>query len=132
VDFLEPQPLLHIVEQELGLEAEVTKLLRQHLPVGEQQFLSGLKSKIESSNGILGLVYLEKLKSFLAELINNQEIMTLERLMQFVRDGGQHYERKLLRAAAENSSDLAAIANEDLKGLLLGALDELDAAFGVK
>jgi Flagellar hook-length control protein FliK len=128
VDLLEPQLLLHIVEQELGLEAEVRKLLRQHLPVGKQQFLSALKSKIESSDGVLGFVYLEKLKNFLAELINNKEIMTPERLMQFVRDGGQHYEMKLLRAAAENSSDLAAIAKADLKGLLLGALDELDAA----
>lgn len=50
--------------------------------------------------------------------------------MQFVRDGGLHYESKLFRAIAENSPDLAAIADGDLKGLLLGALKELEAGSG--
>ena len=51
--------------------------------------------------------------------------MTPERLQQLVRDGGLHYEMKLLRAVADTNANLREIAQGDLKGLLLGALDEL-------
>ena len=48
--------------------------------------------------------------------------------MQFVRNGGLHYEMKLSKAATGDPTQLAQIADSDLKGLLLGAIDELNKA----
>lgn len=102
--------MLHIVEQELPLEAEAAKLLRQRLPLGEQDSLSSLRAKIASisalDDGIAPLVRLEKLRNFLAALVNSTEIMTPDRLIQLVRDGGLHYEMKLLRTVAQSCGDL--------------------------
>jgi hypothetical protein len=72
------------------------------------------------------LVRLEKLKPFLADLLNSKEPLDTARLMRWVRDGGLHYEAKLLRAVMENPERLAEIADHDLKALLLGALGELE------
>jgi hypothetical protein len=132
VDLIEPQLLLQIVDQELSLEAEVAKLLRRRLPLGEQDSLSALTAKIASvstlEDGTAPLVRLEKLRNFLAALVNSTETMTADRLIQLVRDGGLHYEMKLLRAVAQSYGDFSEIADGDLKGLLLGALQELDIA----
>jgi len=46
----------------------------------------------------------------------------------FVRDGGLHYEAKLLQLAEENPQVLARVADGDLKGLLLQALRDMEAA----
>jgi hypothetical protein len=129
VDFTEPQVLLHIVEQELPLEGEAARLLRQRLPAEDQASLAGLQALLESSGaldeGAAAPVWTEKLRLFLAKLINDNDVMTPERLQQLVRDGGLHYEMKLLRAVADKNANLREIAQGDLKGLLLGALDEL-------
>jgi hypothetical protein len=47
-------------------------------------------------------------------------------VIQFVRDADLCYETKLLRAVAENPDKISWITDRDLKGLLLGALEDLD------
>jgi hypothetical protein len=136
VDFLEPQIMLHIIEQEPTIEGEAASLLRQRLPglTDQDKTLIAFPEKLVSSIILLGgrapQSTLEKLRSFVADTLDSQQPLTPERLMRFVRDGGLHYESKLFRAIAENSSDLAAIADRDLKGLLLGALKDLEAGAG--
>ena len=136
VDFLEPQIMLHIIEQEPTIEGEASSLLRQRLPglTDQDKTLIAFPEKLVSSiillDGTTPRSALEKLRSFVADILDNQQPLTPERLMQFVRDGGLHYESKLFRAIGENSSDLAAIAEHDLKGLLLGALTDLEAGAG--
>jgi len=83
VDLLEPQILLHIVDQELPLEAEVARLLRQRLPVADQDSLGGLQATLDlrslvDESGSASL-WTEKLKTFLRKLFNAQETMTSER-----------------------------------------------------
>jgi len=132
VDFLEPQIILHIIEQDPTIESEAATLLRQRLSAlpGRDQTLIALQQKLASPETFLdaGLsrMSLEKLRSFIADILDNQRPLNPERLMQFVRDSGLHYESKLFRAVIENSPDLAAIADSDLKGLLLGALQNLE------
>ena len=132
VDLIEPQVTLQIVEPELAPEDEAAKFLRQHLPgpAAERESLAGLQAKIEAVSLFdvthASLVRLEKLKHFLAELLNSKEPLDTARLMRWVRDGGLHYEAKLLRAVMENPERLAEIADHDLKALLLGALGELE------
>jgi hypothetical protein len=136
VDFLEPQIMLHIVEQEPTIEGEASSLLRQVLPglTDQDKTLIAFPEKLVSStillDGTTPQSTLEKLRSFVTDILDNQQPLTPQRLMQFVRDGGLHYESKLFRALAENSADLTAIADHDLKGLLLGALKDLEAGAG--
>ena len=132
VDHLDPEIMLHILEQGPDAEEEAAKFLRQHLPAPptEQESLVGLKSKIEATR-LFGaadssLMRLDKLKSFLASVVDAKEPFSAERLIQYVRDGGLHYENKLFRAAGEHPRRLVEIADNDLKGLLLGALKELE------
>ena len=132
VDMIEPQVTLQIVEPEPAPEDEAAKFLRQHLPgpAAERESLAGLQTKIEAVSLFdathASLVRLEKLKHFLADLLNSKEPLDTARLMRWVRDGGLHYEAKLLRAVMENPERLAEIADHDLKALLLGALGELE------
>ena len=82
--FTEPQVLLHIVEQELPLEGEAARLLRQRLPVEDQNSLAGLQALLEAGAALdesaPAPVWTEKLKLFLANLINDKEGMTPETL----------------------------------------------------
>lgn len=136
VDFLEPQVMLHIIEQEPTIESEASSLLRQRLPglTDQDKTLIAFPEKLVSStillDGTTPQSTLEKLRSFVADILDDQQPLTPQRLMQFVRDGGLHYESKLFRAIGRNSADLAAIADRDLKGLLLGALKDLEAGAG--
>lgn len=132
VDFLEPQVILHIIEQEPTLESEAATLLRRRLSAlpGQDRTLIVLHEELASPQSFLdaGLpqTNLEKLRSFIADILDNQRPLDSKRLMQFVRDSGLQYESKLFRAVMENSPNLAAIADGDLKGLLLGALENLE------
>jgi len=136
VDFLEPQVILHIIEQEPTIESEAATLLRQRLfgLTRQDETLILLQGKLEAAKVFLdpGMpqMSLEKLRSFMADILDNQRPLNPERLMQFVRDSGLHYENKLFRAVMENSPNLAAIADSDLKGLLLGALENLEMGAG--
>jgi hypothetical protein len=129
VDVTEPQVILHIVEQSLSLEGKLTKLMREHLPLNELFSLGALLENLEALapfDEFGSAIRLAKLKLFLADLLQNTEPLTPERLVQFVRNGGLHYEMKLSKAATGDPSQLTQIAESDLKGLLLGAIDELN------
>lgn len=136
VDFLEPQLMLHIVEQDSTLESEVSSLLRQRLAGLTQgdrsliEFPDKLVASIILLRGAAPQTALEKLRSFVVDVLNKPQPPTPEQLMQFVSDGGLHYENKLFRAIGENSADLAKIADGDLKGLLLAALKHLETGAG--
>ncbi len=132
VDLIEPQVTLQIVEPELAPEDEAAQFLRQHLPgpAAERESLAGLQAKIEAISLFdathASLVRLEKLKHFLADLLNSNKPLDTAGLVRWVRDGGLHYEAKLLRAVMQDPDRLAEIADHDLKALLLGALGELE------
>jgi hypothetical protein len=133
VDLLEPQVILHIIEQEESAAGEAVKLLRQHLPevFGQRLSLATLRERLDSVNDVEnlgpGAPWLTKLKSFISGLLQN-EPWSEEQLVQFVRDSGLHYETKLFHFLAKNPQSLGDVADNDLKGLLLGALKELDLA----
>jgi hypothetical protein len=69
-----------------------------------------------------------KLYDFLNHLLPEEGLPSAEQLAAYVRDGGQFYEAKLVQQAAQHSAALATVAEGDVKGLLLGALRELEVA----
>jgi hypothetical protein len=134
VEHLEPQIVLHIIEQEESAAGEAAKLLRQHLPevFGQRLSLATLQEQLGAlknfDNFASGAPWLTKLRSFISGLLQNEEPWSAERLLQFVQDSGLHYETKLFHALAKNPPSLSEAADTDLKGLLLGALKEFDSA----
>jgi hypothetical protein len=71
-----------------------------------------------------------KLYTLIKILLPEHAPPTAEHLAAFVRDGGLHYETKLLRLVESTPQALAQVAEEDLKGLLLQALQDLETAQG--
>jgi hypothetical protein len=71
---------------------------------------------------------LTKLQEFIKTLLPDHEPPTAERLAAFIRDGGLHYEAKLARLMESNPQALPRAVEEDLKGLLLQALHDLESA----
>ena len=134
VELLEPKVVLHIIEQEESAAGEAAKLLRQHLPevFGQRLSLAALREQLASVSDFenlgAGAPWLMKLKSFISDLLQNEEPWSAERLMQFVQDSGLHYETKLFHFLTKNPQSLSDVADNDLKGLLLGALNQFDLA----
>ena len=133
VELLEPQVIFHIIEREESAAGEAAKLLRQHLPevFGRRLSLATLGEQIAANDfEKLGsdAPWLTKLRSFISDLLHNEEPWSAQRLIEFVQDSGLHYETKLFRFLAKNPQSLAGVADNDLKGLLLGALKEFDLA----
>ena len=134
VELLEPKVVLHIIEQEESAAGEAAKLLRQHLPevFGQRLSLAALREQLASvrdfENLGAGAPWLMKLKNFISGLLQNEEPWSAERLMQFVQDSGLHYETKLFHFVAKNRQSPSDVADNDLKGLLLGALNQFDLA----
>ena len=129
VDLTDPQVMLHIVEQDLSVEGELTKLMRRYLPGDEQVSLAALSEGLAARGPFEEFgtpLRLDRLKLLLAGLFQKRELLTPAGLKEFVREGGLHYEMKLSKAAAGDPAQLSQIADRDLKGLLLGALDELN------
>ncbi|MGH7874367.1 MAG: hypothetical protein ACREQO_19415, partial [Candidatus Binatia bacterium] len=129
VDLIDPQVMLHIVEQDLSVEGELTKLMRRYLPGDEQVSLAALSEGLAARGPFEEFgtpLRLDRLKLLLAGLFQKRELLTPAGLKEFVREGGLHYEMKLSKAAAGDPAQLSQIADRDLKGLLLGALDELN------
>ncbi len=71
---------------------------------------------------------LTRLQEFIKTLLPDHEPPTAERLAAFIRDGGLHYEAKLARLMESNPQALSRAVEEDLKGLLLQALHDLESA----
>lgn len=133
VDRLLPQVVLHIVDQEPDIETEALRLLRTQLPGrASVDSLTNLQNHLASHpalrEGVSSPSSVGKLHALISAMLPDQSLPTPESLAAFVRDGGLHYEAKLFRAALEGPQAFARVATSDLKGLLLGALEEISAA----
>ena len=133
VEQLQPQVVLHITELEATLESEALRLLRAHLPfhadIGEtlENLHKQLTSHFDSSKaGEILLPRLHRLQQFIAQLLTGESPPSVERLLTFMKNGGLHYEAKLFRTVVKAPGSLGEVGNADLKGLLLGALQELE------
>lgn len=131
VEQLQPQIVLQITQAEPSLKAEATQLLRQHLPVhaDEGQLLENLQQLLTahlSKEPVETEVKspLAKLHEAITHLIGEGTPAKPETVQTLLRDGGIFYEAKLARAAQNDPESLRAIADQDLKGLLLSALSE--------
>lgn len=136
VERLQPQVVLHVLDTEPGIEAEATKLIRAYLP---RQLSVGASIEIlqkelarlaQDEAGASGLPQTAKLGALIQSLLYDAREPSAERVAAFVRDGGLQYESKLFRLAAENPQLLRQTAEEDLKGLLLESLEELQNTSG--
>lgn len=135
VERLQPQLVLHITDVEMTTEAEATRLLRSHLPArGDAgELLDSLRYSLASlvdqpSDGTPWAEKFVKLREAITMLLALGAPITPEKLKTLARDGGLFYEAKLFDAAAtQDAEQLLEIADSDLKGLLLAALQESKA-----
>lgn len=132
VEQLQPQIVLQITQAEASLKTEATRLLRQHLPVhsDEGQLLENLQKLLTAhfSKEPAGFEIkspLAKLHEAIAHLVAQETPVQPETVESLLQDGGIFYEAKLAQAATQHDPEgLRAIADQDLKGLLLSALSE--------
>jgi hypothetical protein len=134
VEQLQPQMVLHVMDVEPTLEVAAARLLRAHLPAhpdsGElldslQYILSAL---LDSPRGATASAEkLARLSESISTLLASGTPLTSEKLELLARDGGLFYEAKLFSGAANDGEQLLEIADHDLKGLLLSALQESKA-----
>jgi hypothetical protein len=135
VEQLQPQVVLHVTDAELTLEAEAARLLRAHLPAQTDagELLNSLQHELTawldaSDSAAQAGEKLAKLRAAIATMMTNGAPPTAEKLKTLARDGGVFYESKLFGAAASDNEPLSVIANRDLKGLLLAALESTAAS----
>lgn len=131
VEQLQPQIVLQITQAEPSLKAEATRLLRQHLPVhaDEGQLLDNLQRLLtlhlsKEPNGAEAKSPLAKLHEAITHLVAHESAVQPETVQSLLQDGGIFYEAKLAQATQHDPEGLRAIADQDLKGLLLAALSE--------
>lgn len=131
VDQLKPQVVFHILDQGQKIAAEIAQILRAYLPhrmtVGPslnvlQRELNHLVD-LHTREGLPPS--LARLRTWIKSMLPDEAPLNPERIATFVRDGGLYYEAKLFQLATENPQALARVAGEDLKGLLLQALQEV-------
>jgi hypothetical protein len=143
VEQLRPQIVLHLLpgaEEELeidpDMQTEAARLVRTNIAnrtAAAESFntlTQGLASFVEHPPQDAVPPSITKLHSLIKALLPEHAPPTAEHLAAFVRDGGLHYEAKLLRLAESTPQALAQVAEEDLKGLLLQALKDLATAQG--
>ena len=143
VEQVRPQVVLHVLSQsEEGtdpesvenIQAEASRLVRIHLPhrtdAGDSlhSLNQELASFVEHPPQDPVPSSLTKLQTLIKTLLPDQTPPTAERLAAFVRDGGLHYEAKLWRLAESAPQALSQMAGQDLKGLLLQALQDVETA----
>lgn len=131
VEQLQPQIVLQITQAEPSLKAEATRLLRQHLPVhaDEGQLLENLQKLLtahlnKEPAGAEVKSPLAKLHEAVTHLVAQETAVKPETVQSLLQDGGIFYEAKLAHATQHDPEGLRAIAEQDLKGLLLSALSE--------
>jgi hypothetical protein len=140
VEQLQPQVVLKALvgtQEEAGalssrqMQAEAVKLLRAEIPhhsaMGEAlaALARELTSFAEHPPQSSVPPSLEKLQNFIEKLLPEQAAPAAEHLAAFIRDSGLQYEAKLLHALAEQPEAWAQVAENDLKGLVLQALQDL-------
>jgi hypothetical protein len=142
VDQLKPQVVFHILDQGQEIEAEALRILRTRLPhpTPANHSLNVLQQELARAAEPQAQDRLPpsmaKLQTLIKTLLPNEVPPNPERIATFVRDGGLHYEAKLWQLAErfaeglakENPQALARVADGDLKGLLLRALKDVEAA----
>jgi hypothetical protein len=133
VEQLQPNVVLHIMDVEPTIEAQAARLLRSHLPAHADsgELLDALQRELTALVGAEpnALPTLEKfiaLRASIASLLAGNAPITAEGLDALMHDGGLFYEAKLF-AATGASERMPEIAGQDLKGLLLAALQESKA-----
>jgi hypothetical protein len=122
------------MDVEPTIEEEAAQLLRAHLPAHTDsgELLDFLQYKLASflgpaSDSLQSAEKLAKLRESIVTLLAGGTPPTPEKLEVLARDGGLFYEAKLFDAAANDGEQLLEIADHDLKGLLLSALQESKA-----
>jgi len=133
VDQLQPQIILHITEAEPTIETEAVRLLRQHLPAhaDEGELLQNLEKVLSATTQDSELeasapIELRRLLATIEHLLPNQRPVNAEVIKSLLEDGGLYYETKLARAAMGANQGLDAVLRDDLKGILLAALERAD------
>jgi hypothetical protein len=134
VEQLQPNVVLHITGVEPTIEAEAARLLRSHLPAHADsgELLDSLQNELAVLTSPLAdatptSAKLANLRESIAALLASGTPLTPEKLAVLARDGGLFYEAKLFTAAAKDFERMLNIADHDLKGLLLAALQESQA-----
>ena len=140
VEQLRPQVVLHVLPdaEELAefnpvqnLQTEATRLLRTTISnrtVSADSFNTlsqELAAFVEHPSQEAVPPSITKLHMLLKTLLPEHVPPTAEQLAAFVRDGGLHYEAKLLQLAESTPQKFSQAAEKDLKGLLLQALRDL-------
>jgi hypothetical protein len=130
VDQLQPNVVLHITDIEPTIEAEAARLVRSHLPAHADsgELLDSLQSELAAlvesrPDAAPALAKFTALRESIATLLAGGIPLTPDKLKILAHDGGLYYEAKLL-SAANDSERMLEIADHDLKGLLLAALQE--------
>lgn len=136
VEQLTPTITLRLLPSEQNAEADILPLLRTRLPnyVGAGAAVQALRQAWQHLAEQLpideALPYTARLHDFLTHLLPENDVPDAEQLATYWRDGGQFYEAKLWQQTAKDPTMLTTVAEQDLKGLLLGALQELETATG--
>jgi hypothetical protein len=135
VEQLQPNVVLHITDVDRTIEVEAARLLRSHLPnhADSGELLDSLQHELlalinSRPDAVATLQKFGALRESIATLLASGTPLSSENLEVLARDGGLFYEAKLFSAAASDSARLLKkIADHDLKGLLLAALQETEA-----
>lgn len=134
IEQLQPNVVLHVTDIEPAIEAEAARLFRSHLPAHADsgELLDSLQNELAAltkprAGATPTLAKLSTLRESIAALLAGGTPLTSEKLAVLARDGGLFYEAKLFTAAANDFQRMLDIADHDLKGLLLAALQESEA-----
>jgi hypothetical protein len=131
---IQPQVVLHIVEDSPSVETQAVQVVRVNLaeraPAADSlvALREALAVLTAPENVEPPPASIAKLQTVLDRLLPDQEPPSPERVAALVRDGGLLFEAKLARAADSGPSAAARVINGDMKGLVLRALTDLNAA----
>lgn len=134
VEQLTPALTFRLLSTGRGDDADILQILRTRLPnyVTAADAIQAWRQEWHHLNAQLPSIeafpHTAKLHDFLAQLLPEGELPGAEQLAAYIRHGGQFYEAMLLQQTAEHPQALRVVAEQDVKGLLLGALQELEVA----
>jgi hypothetical protein len=134
VEQLTPTLTLQMLSSGANDEADILHILRTRLPnfAAAGDVLQTVRQELRRLSAQLPIAEsfprTAKLHDFLTRLLPEDGVPNAPQLAAYLRHGGQFYEAKLAQQAATHPATMAAIAEQDVKGLLLGALQELATA----